>query len=188
MSATTSVKKLSFHEYLSYNDGTDTRYELVNGELVPMSLPTGNHGRIIKLLERLLDREIEDKELPYVAIRDVGVRCYQGNGDTVRIPDVVVMRKIDWESLQNKEAVIDFDLEPPVLVIEVVSPSTRSVDYRTKRTEYALRDIPEYWIIDPIENKISVLINSDRWYDLEEYPLDGIIISRTFGELSLFSS
>lgn len=31
-------------EYLAYDDGTDTRYELVNGELVAMAQPTGIHG------------------------------------------------------------------------------------------------------------------------------------------------
>ncbi len=35
---TTATQKLSFEEYLAYSDGTDTRYELVDGELVPLSL------------------------------------------------------------------------------------------------------------------------------------------------------
>jgi Uma2 family endonuclease len=43
----TKTKGLSFAEYLTYRDGTDTRYELVNGELVPMALGTGRHGQII---------------------------------------------------------------------------------------------------------------------------------------------
>jgi len=184
----TKIKRLSFAEYLTYSDGTDTRYELVDGELVPMVLPTAGHGRIIKALERLLDQEIENRKLPYIAVRDMGVRCPRGAGlATVRIPDLVVMKLTDWQSLQDKPAVIDFDLEPPVLVIEVVSPSTRNVDYRTKRTEYAGRDIPEYWIIDPIEQKISVLVNSDGWYDLQEFGMEQIFISPTFGELQIKS-
>jgi Uma2 family endonuclease len=184
----TKTKRLSFAEYLTYSDGTDTRYELVDGELVPMALPTTNHGRIIKVLERLLDHVIENCKLPYIAIRDMGVRCPRGFGlATVRIPDLVVMKLEDWESLQDKPAVIDFDLEAPVLVIEVVSPSTKNADYRTKRTEYAGRDIPEYWIIDPAEHKISVLVNSDGWYDLQEYSFAQMITSSTLGELQLFS-
>jgi len=164
----TKTKRLSFAEYLTYSDGTDTRYELVDGELVPMALPTANHGRIVKFLERLLDSEIEKRKLPYIAVRDMGVRCPRGAGlATVRIPDVVVIKLQDWEFLQDKPAVIDFDLEPPVLVVEVVSPATKNVDYRTKRTEYAGRDIPEYWIIGPVEHKVSILVDSDGWYDLE---------------------
>jgi len=179
----TKTQGLSFAEYLTYSDGTDTRYELVNGELLPMALPTANHGRIVKILERLLDQEIENRKLPYITVRDMGVRIPRGFGlATVRIPDLVVMKLTDWQFL----AVIDFDLDPPVLVVEVVSPSTKNIDYRTKRTEYAGRDIPEYWIIDPIEHKISVLVNSDGWYDLQEFGMEQMIISPTFGELQIF--
>jgi Uma2 family endonuclease len=37
-------KRLTFEEYLAYDDGTDKRYELVDGELIPMSLGSGQHG------------------------------------------------------------------------------------------------------------------------------------------------
>ena len=39
-------------QYLTYNDGTDTRYELVDGELVSISLGTGRHEAIIRYLSR----------------------------------------------------------------------------------------------------------------------------------------
>jgi len=43
----TLAKRLfTFEEYLSYEDGTDNRYELVNGELVPMNPPIGKHARM----------------------------------------------------------------------------------------------------------------------------------------------
>ena len=35
--------KLTYQEYLTYNDGTDTRYELVDGELVAMNSPRAKH-------------------------------------------------------------------------------------------------------------------------------------------------
>ena len=179
--------RVTFADYLTYLDGSDTKYELVDGELVAMSLATGKHGGITKFLERDLDGEIERTGLPWIALQGlVGVRCPRGIGlDTVRIPDVVVMQRDDWQALQEREAVIDFDLSAPLLVIEVISPSTKSVDYRAKRTEYAARDIPEYWIIDPIEAKITVLINSDGWYDITEFFDSDRIISPTFPELQL---
>jgi Uma2 family endonuclease len=43
---TTTTKKLSFEQYLVYGDGTDTRYELVDGELQEMSVGTGRHADI----------------------------------------------------------------------------------------------------------------------------------------------
>jgi Uma2 family endonuclease len=179
--------RVSFADYLTYSDGSDTKYELVDGELVEMSLATGKHGAIAKFLEREFDNEIDRTGSPWIALRGiVGVRCPRGIGlDTVRIPDVVVMQKNDWQALQACEAVIDFGLSAPLLVIEVISPSTKNIDYRSKRTEYAARDIPEYWIVDPLEAKVSVLVNSDGWYDVTEFYGDQAIISPTFPEFQL---
>jgi Uma2 family endonuclease len=53
-----ATQRFTLDEYLAYDDGRDGRYELVNGELVPMGLGTGRHGAIIKRLERVLDDEI----------------------------------------------------------------------------------------------------------------------------------
>lgn len=179
--------RVTFSDYLTYFDGSDTKYELVNGELVPMSMASGKHGGITKFLERNLDNEIERTNSPWIALQGiVGVRCPRGIGlDTARIPDVVVMQRNDWQSLQNREAVIGFDLSPPLLVIEVVIPSTKSTDYRAKRTEYAVRDIPEYWIVDHIEAKVSVLVLFDGWYDVTEFYNGDRLISPIFPELQL---
>ena len=68
---------------------------------------------------------------------------------------------------------------------ELVAMSFKTVDYRAKRTEYAARDIPDYWIVDPIEAKVSVLINSDGWYDVTEFFDSDRIISPNFPELQL---
>ena len=51
---TLATKKLTFAEYLKYDDGTDNIYELVDGELVAM-LGTGKHGAITKFLELKFD-------------------------------------------------------------------------------------------------------------------------------------
>jgi Uma2 family endonuclease len=48
---TTTTDRLTLEDYLNYDDGSDTRYELINGELVPISLGTGKHGAILKFLE-----------------------------------------------------------------------------------------------------------------------------------------
>jgi len=63
--------------------------------------------------------------------------------------------------------------------------STKDIDYQAKPNEYAARDIPEYWIVDPLEAKVGVLINSDSWYDVTEIYGDELIIFPTFPELQL---
>ena len=177
--------RVSFADYLTYFDGSDTKYELVDGELVAMSLGTGLHGETIDRTYQAINAEINRTAQPWIVRQGiVGVRCPRGIGlDTVRIPDVVVMQRNDWQALQEREAVIDFDLSAPLFVVEVISPSTKTVDYRAKRTEYAARDIPEYWIVDPLEAKVTVLINSDGWYDVTEFVDSDLLISPTFPEL-----
>jgi Uma2 family endonuclease len=185
---TTNTKsRVTFADYLTYFDGSDTKYELVDGELVAMSLGTGLHGETIDRTYKAINAEINRTAQPWIVRQgQIGVRCPRGIGlDTVRIPDVVVMQRDDWQALQEREAVIDFDLSAPLLVIEVISPSTKNIDYRAKRTEYAARDIPEYWIVDPLEAKVSILINSDGWYDVTEFFNSDHIISPTFPELQL---
>jgi Uma2 family endonuclease len=79
-------------------------------------------------------------------------------------------------------AVIEFS---PLLVVEIVSPGNADDDYRYKRSEYAVRGIPEYWIIDPIALKISVLTLISGFYELAEFNNKDRIISVTFPDLEL---
>ncbi|MUL36974.1 Uma2 family endonuclease [Gloeocapsopsis dulcis] len=53
-------KNLSFAEYLAYDDGTDTRYELVYGELVAMSQPTGQHADIAEFSMTLIENTLNN--------------------------------------------------------------------------------------------------------------------------------
>jgi len=179
--------RVTFADYLAYFDDSDTKYELVDGELLAMAMGTGRHGETIEQVYRKISTEIERTAQPWIVRQgQIGVRCPRGIGlDTARIPDVVVMLRDEWQSLQDREAVIGFDLSPPLLVIEVVSPSTKITDYRAKRTEYAARDIPEYWIVDPIEAKVSVFVLSDGWYDVTEFTNGDRLVSPMFPELQL---
>lgn len=170
-----------------YSDGTDTRYELVDGNLIPMSLGTGKHGKITKFLERTLDAAIAQSGMEWTAERfSIGVQSPRGTRwDTCRIPDIAVVTLAQWEQLQTREAVIALNEPPPMLVVEVVSPSTSKDDYRAKLSEYAVLDIPEYWIVDPIEAKVTVCTLQDGLYDLEEFRGGDCIISTIFPELQL---
>ncbi len=184
---TTTTQKLSFEAYLAYSDGTDTRYELVDGELVPMSLGTGKHGNIIRFLVRQFEDEIAQLGQAWVALPSlVGVRSPRGRRwDTSRIPDVTVLLLAQWEAMENREAVIDFNEPPPLLVVEVVSPSTKTDDYRSKRSEYGVLEIPEYWIVDAIAEKISLCILDHEFYDVTEFQGEDVIQSPTFPDLTL---
>jgi len=51
----TTAALLSFEDYVAYDDGTENRYELVDGELIEMSPPVMEHFLIAKFLEHALD-------------------------------------------------------------------------------------------------------------------------------------
>lgn len=184
---TTTTQKFTFEEYLTYSDGTDTRYELVDGELGPMSLGTGKHGAIIHFLTRQFEDTITQAGQPWIALPSlVGVRSPRGrHWDTSRIPDVTVLPIAQWEAMANREAVIDLNEPPPILVVEVVSPSTKTEDYRSKRAEYGLLEILEYWIVDPLVGKITMGILDHEFYDLTEYQSDQPIRSPILPNLKL---
>jgi Uma2 family endonuclease len=180
-------QKLTFTEYLNYQDNTDNRYELVEGELIPMSLGTGKHGAIAKRLERFFDDEIIRLKLPWIAQRfSVGLRSPRGGRwETSRIPDVTVLPLEQWDSLRDREAVIDLNEEPPLLVVEIVSPSTQVTDYRSKQAEYAVLEIPEYWIVDPLQDCVIICTLVEGWYDQVIFRDEERIISPTFSKLVL---
>jgi Uma2 family endonuclease len=184
---TTTTKKLSFAEYLDYNDRTDTRYELVDGELKAMIVGTGKHASITEFLHDQFREQIKQRELPWTAKQmTVGIRSPRGTRwDTSRIPDVTVLDQAQWEAMADRAAVIDFNEPKPILVVEVVSPSTKTDDYRFKRSEYSVLDIPEYWIVDPLEEKVTVCNLNNGLYDLIEYQGDQLIQSPIFSDLKL---
>jgi Uma2 family endonuclease len=184
---TTTTNRLTLEEYLKYDDGTDTRYELVNGELIPMSLGTGQHGEIADFLNSEFRAAAKQLGQDWVSKQMViGIRSPRaGRWDTVRVPDVVVIPLEQWRNLQNREAVIELNEPSPLLVVEVVSESTKSTDYRAKRAEYSVLDIPEYWIVDPLNAKVSVLTLVEGWYDAAEFVGSDSIQSRTLPNLEL---
>lgn len=184
---TIGTQKLTFAEYLIYNDGTDTRYELVNGELVAMSLGTGRHGRIIKFVEDALNAAIQQLGLDWTAQRlTVGVQSPRGyRWDTCRIPDVTVLTLEQWADMDDREAVILAHQAPPKLVVEGVSLSTQTEDYRAKWVEYSALDIAEYWIADPIQNTVTICVLDQGRYQDTVYQGSEPIDSPTFPTLNL---
>lgn len=182
-----TTQKMTFAEYLAYDDGTGTKYELVDGELIPMALGTGEHGAISEFLNQTFKAEIKRASLPWTA-KDMKIGLQSPRGtrwDTSRVPDVVVLPMEQWAGLKKRESVIALHEPPPLLVVEVVSPSTATEDYRAKHTEYAVLNIPEYWIVDPGQVKVTICTLRDGAYDDQVFQEDERIISSTFNRLSL---
>ncbi|MGK7930647.1 MAG: Uma2 family endonuclease [Microcystaceae cyanobacterium] len=174
-------KNYTFEEYLAYDDGTDNKYELVNGELKLMPTASGFHTLILMLIYDILKEEIKKLQHEWkVTPANVGVRTAKNKS---RIPDLMVLSAEQCQALRNMTTAV---LEtPPLLAIEIVSPSNADDDYRYKRSEYAVIEIPEYWIIDPQDKKVAVLLLESGFYEVSEYQDNQEIKSTLFSNLKL---
>lgn len=180
--------KLTFEEYLTYDAGTDNRYELVDGELVMVPLPTADHSDVIDLLADVFRAEIGKRGYPWIVKRDVGLytRTDPNTGkDRSRTPDVCVMTSVQWAELKAEKTKSAVLKTPPLLVVEIVSSGSQKTDYTAKELEYARVKIPEYWIVDLRHSKISVLLLVGDSYQAMEYTESQAIISQVFPELML---
>ena len=182
-----TTQHLTLADYLNYDDGTNARYELVNGELVPMAIATGKHGAIMKFLERTFDAQIDRIGRDWVALQaTVGIQSPRGHRwDTVRIPDVTILDRQQWKALQNCEAVVHLNEPPPFLVVEVVSETSQRIDYGVKLAEYNVLNIPEYWVVDPLQAKVTVFAWVDEVYEAAKFVGNDRIVSPTFADLEL---
>lgn len=163
-SAASKPKILTFEEYLAYDDGTDTRYELVDGELVAMPPESDENNDVAK---RLLVELLKHFSITLIAYKDTEIEV-SGRRAKCRLPDLLVHTEESKAALSGvTRATITRDRPPPALVIEVVSPGSenRARDYRYKRTEYAARGIAEYWIVDPEMQQITLCKLKEGQYE-----------------------
>ncbi|MGF1523765.1 MAG: Uma2 family endonuclease [Leptolyngbyaceae cyanobacterium] len=184
---TVTTRKFTFEEYLTYDDRSGNRYELVDGELVAMGVGTGLHGAIAEFLNDQFKAAAQQVGLPWTA-KDmrIGIRSPRSTRwDTSRIPDVVVLPIEQWAAMQATEAIIELHDPPPLLVVEVVSESTVSTDYRAKHSEYSVLEIPEYWIADPTQQQVTICQLQEGRYDDTVFTGAMTIRSQIFPELSL---
>ncbi|WP_193195438.1 Uma2 family endonuclease [Nostoc sp. MG11] len=179
---TTPVTSITFEEYLIYDDGSDVsdfHYELVDGRLELMNPPNIQHFLTAKFLEQVLDAEIKRCGYPWLCLREGGVRTGRNKS---RLSDLCIVTLEQAKELLNVSAVFQ---SPPLLIVEVVSPDSVKRDYRYKQSEYAALEIPEYWIVDPLKTKISVLLLEEGLYEETIFTSNQQIVSRTFPELAI---
>jgi Uma2 family endonuclease len=184
----TTPINLSFQDYLVYDDGTDNNYELVDGELVMVPLPTADHSDVIDLLSNIFQSEISKTHRDWLVKRDVGVYIGinpQTGKERSRTPDLCVVNQGDWSLLKADKKAAAVLKTPPLLVVEIVSPSSRKTDYKSKQTEYESRGIPEYWIVDLCQLKVSVLWLIKGRYQIREFSSNQTIVSQSFPKLKL---
>jgi Uma2 family endonuclease len=137
--ATRLRRKLGYEDYARLPTGDGKRYEILDGELYVTPAPTPLHQRLSKRLQRRLEDYFEARGLGEVfnAPIDVVLAAH----DIVE-PDLVIVAGPGQISERAIEGV-------PLLVVEVLSPSSRAQDRGIKMQRYGNVGIPHYWIVDP---------------------------------------
>jgi Uma2 family endonuclease len=142
-------------EYLAL----DTNYliELNDGHIEVLPMPSLPHQRIVLFLYRMLWAFVDQHGLGEVLTAPLPVRLWSKK---FREPDILYLNA--GTRLQQAKQYVAH----PDLVMEVVSPDAPDRDYEKKRQEYAQAGIPEYWIVDPFQERILVLVLQDQQYNV----------------------
>ncbi|WP_246383816.1 Uma2 family endonuclease [Nocardioides stalactiti] len=119
------------------------RYELIDGVLLVSPSPATRHQRAVYNLWQLLNAAAPDDIWAMGAPFDVilGRRTWV-------VPDVLVAPKADYD---DKRLPV-----PPLLAVEVLSPSNAITDLNVKFDRYRRAAIPSYWVVDPREPRLIV--------------------------------
>ena len=144
-------------DYLELTQSTNRLVELADGFLTVLPIPTTRHQLIVQFLLMSFLNFTSRSQVGTVVAAPLRVRLW---GKTFREPDLVFM--LDEHASRVGE---DF-WDGADLVMEVVSGSAkdRRRDLVTKRREYAIAGISEYWIIDPQFSRVTVLKRRGKSY------------------------
>jgi Uma2 family endonuclease len=108
--------------FLAWVQGREERYELVDGRVVMMTGASRNHGRIVRNLLVMLTAQLDPQ---WEAIAEFGL---DAGPRTLRYPDIVVDRASGGGR--------DYRAVEPILLVEVLSPTSETIDLGDKAAEY----------------------------------------------------
>jgi Uma2 family endonuclease len=180
------TQPMTLAAYLNYDDGTDTRYELVDGILVEMPTESPLNNTIaLFLISTFLGLGV-----PYYCLATHHQIQVHSDQATAREPDLILHTEASATAILKDGKLLRLEQPAPQLVVEVVSSSdtdkaARDRDYIEKRREYAQRGIPEYWIIDPVAAEVWILTLVDKTYQDQTFVGPDRLLSKHFAALDL---
>lgn len=136
--ATYLKRKLGYVDYERL-PAEGKRFEILDGELYVTPAPNPLHQRLSKRLQRRLEDYFESRGLGEVF--DAPIDLILGLHDIVQ-PDLLVVGHASQVTTRGIEGA-------PLLVVEVLSPSTRAQDRGVKMRRYAQLGVAHYWLMDP---------------------------------------
>lgn len=180
---TIAAISMSLEDFFAYTEETDTLYELENGEPIAMPPESDLNLRIASFLFAYFLRQ----GVPHDRLRMKTEIVVSGSWVTVRLPDLMVLSEESTAALvEASRSTITMEMPPPRLVVEVIAPGKKNIDrdYRYKRSQYQARAIAEYWIVDPIAQRVTVLMLVEGLYEEALFEGDAVIRSPLLTELA----
>ena len=132
-----------------YNLPDGQRAELIDGELYMLATPNRIHQRLVKEFTYLIEDYIRSKNGDCEVYPAPFAVFLNANNEIYLEPDISVI--CDKNKLTNEGC-----NGAPDWIIEVVSPSSRPMDYNKKLFKYRTAGVREYWIVDYERNLITV--------------------------------
>jgi Uma2 family endonuclease len=150
-----AIKKMTVAEFLHWEDGTDTRYELLDGTVFAMAPPAPAHGFLAARLCARIEAALRSRPPCMVQI-EAGIKRPDLD-DTCYVADLAVSCT---PLLAGQQL-----LSEPILVVEVLSPGTAVYDRQTKVADYRrISSVQEILLIDSTSVFAEVLRRAgDRW-------------------------
>jgi Uma2 family endonuclease len=138
--------RMNVDEYLAWAEGRPGRYELFRGEVFAMSPETVGHAETKAAVHAALMAGIRKRRVPCYVLPD---------GATVRIDDTTAYEPDALVYCGQKLAPSTIEVPNPVIIVEVLSPSTRQVDVTLKLAGYfRLPSVAHYLIVDPTQPSV----------------------------------
>lgn len=146
----TSGGWVTYEEFVELTESSEQRFELIDGVVYNLASPSYKHQRIIAELLASFHGWFKGRSCTALTSPfDITLRKAEDNICVVQ-PDVFVICDPDNRDRKDRYAGI------PVLVVEVLSPSTRSKDMTKKLDLYKQCGVKEYWIVDPVNDQILI--------------------------------
>ena len=151
-----------------------TRAELINGHIYYMSPPSRNHQKIVSKLNQ--------KIANYIDSHDGSCEVYPAPFAVFLEKDHINYVEPDLYVICDKDKLDDKGCHgAPDWIIEVVSLSSRRMDYSIKLFKYRTAGVREYWIIDVEKNRIMVHDLSHE--DIHEYTFNDSVPAGIYEDL-----
>ena len=152
-----TAARLTYQDYLNAPD--DERYELLNGELILVASPNMDHQDVVTNLGTHVS--------VFVREGDLG-KLYFAPTDVILSDSEVVQPDLLFISKEREHIRTPANIQgAPDLIVEILSPSSARRDWGYKRELYAKHEVKEYWIVDPTNRVVFVMLLNDGVLRLE---------------------